>query len=265
MSASEERREHLTVAIPSRDPRLSSADVTIIRNGRNEVESVEVHTGKLLGRKAHSLIGIVLHNMIRSGMTSSDCVKWLSTESAIDTVINQFYSLPTAPVQSPTKYRSWLYFHHLCSPAKVSYAIDWAEELQVCGIVIPGQPGAMVIEGSQASVENIQDRMRLFSWRDYLVIANMFPRAQIPWENLHHIKNIYPDVVRLGAATKGRDTTDYSSLCSQIHTSLNGDLLTLLPAFTNAVLPKEDCPPAKPISTATSSGPAKKKKNRLQK
>ena len=60
--------------------------------------------------------------------------------------------------------RYFIYSHHIYSIEKRRKIVDWARELDVVGFSMPGKPGIICLEGSQANVEECWRRMRSLNW-----------------------------------------------------------------------------------------------------
>ena len=263
----------LVVPIQSSDTRagLNEAEVFLSRTDSNPNGiAVSVHTGKLLGKKAHSCLDIVLSQKAATESTE-DILSWISHTDLLANVVTTFYPTPLLP--DSRLCRAWIYFHHICSETKVKQAMQWGTSLGLSGIMIPGEPGCLVVEGVLGGVACVVERLRLFSWRDMKVVLVTLDPDRVPWQGVRHITEecaeVYGNGARTAQGTPGtggttpasRSRADYSLLCEALPTQLRQDLLVVLPVFTAGLVPEVDVPfpPAQRPERSE-----KKKKKRLQ-
>ncbi|KAJ9470720.1 hypothetical protein DIPPA_30160 [Diplonema papillatum] len=253
------------VRIRCSDPRLKTATVRVSAPAGGGAADVSIHTGKYLSARAHQLLGRTVEARFFRGAPATSGLRqtlaWLAAADLVDSLVSEHYPRGEAVAEDP-KLRTWVYFHHLCSPAKVGYCVAWATELMVSGIVVPGQPGCLVAEGLQSDVALLVERVRLFSWRDCKAVLHTHPAAlpALPWAGMLHVDDSpYKDLVTRGSGVKGRDTTNYGAMVELLPSHWKSEMLILLPVFTAGQVPEADA-----VIPQVAPSAAKKKKKRLQ-
>ena len=256
-----------TCIVSCADPHLPEVEVQLAR-GVDGVVRFSLHTGNLLCLRAHGLLDILISERLAGGWTYEDVFDWVERGPLVDDLAQQFFSAPQAVPGGETKpsdvTRAWMYFHHMCSETKVRKAIEWGKELGLNGLVVPGQPACLVVEGRSGSVRCLHERMQLFSWRDMKLLSVATPAAPVAWKGVRHISSAHPAVFYRGGGSKGRDAADYGSLAEAVCAPLAPDLAALLPVFRDGCVPEADVPFPKDPAADAPEKKQKKKKGRLQ-
>ncbi|CAG9464983.1 unnamed protein product [Pedinophyceae sp. YPF-701] len=72
---------------------------------------------------------------------------------------------PRASSGSPQLGRRVIWFHHIKSPTKKKLIKDWGRELGLSGVMKPGYPGVLLLEGREDDVAEMVRRLRSLTWK----------------------------------------------------------------------------------------------------
>lgn len=109
---------------------------------------------------------------------SENCQGEVCVLSAVDWVKDNLHlyitpcSAPTRTDSTPTPEvftRLWIYSHHIYNKTKRKNILEWSKQLDLTGFSMPGKPGIVCVEGSQAACEDFWARVKVLTWKKIMI------------------------------------------------------------------------------------------------